>query len=221
MLSKQETERLIQEWVDKGLLKKGKTNEGLAKALGVEQPRISEMRNGRRRVQAAELPIIAQYLGEPVPPELVPAAGQFHRIKVVGIVQAGYWAEPNEDRVPQNEYVEAPLAEPYHGLNLKGLRVQGDSMNLVYPEGTVLICSSLYDLHEDEPIAGKRYIVRRTRADGAVEMTVKEAMADATGKWWLWPRSSNPYHQEPIPFDVQEGDTIEVTARVLYSMRPE
>jgi hypothetical protein len=221
MTSKQEAEQLIQEWVRKGLLKKGKTNTGLAKALGLEQPRIPEIKDGRRRVQAAELPVIASYLEEPVPPQLVEVTDPWQRVIVSGTVQAGYWAEPNEDRAGEPEVLQVPLPEILRSIPIQGIRVEGDSMNKVFPAGTRLVCASLYDLHEEEPIAGKRYIVRRTRADGAVEMTVKEAEQDATGKWWLWPRSTDPRHQEPIPFDTKEGDAIEVTARVLYSVRPE
>lgn len=221
MVSKEVAEELIKQWVDKGLLKKGKTSVGLAEALGLAQPRVSEMRKGERRVQAAELPIIADYLGEPIPSELVPLPGDLIRIRIHGIVKGGYWAEPDESRIPEDEFAYVSLSDTYRTLKLFGLRVEGDSMNLVYPAGTVLVCASLHELYEEEPIAGKRYIVRRTRSDGAVETTVKEVMQDATGKWWLWPKSSNPRHQEPIPFDAKIGDMVEVTARVLASQRPE
>lgn len=221
MVTKEEAERLIQEWVDKGLLKKGKTSVELAERLGVDQPRITEMRKGRRRVQAAELPVIADYIEEPIPPQLSEVRDPWQHIPVVGAVQAGYWAEPNEEQLGEPEILHVQLPEMLRSVPVQGLRVEGDSMNKIYPAGTRLICASLYDLHEEDPIAGKRYIVRRTRADGAVETTVKEVEQDATGKWWLWPRSTDPRHQEPVPFDAKEGDSIEVTARVLYSMRPE
>lgn len=221
MVTKEEAEELINQWINKGLLKRGKNTVGLAQALGIDQPRITEMRKGRRRVQAAELPVIAGYLEEPIPPQLVEIMDPFRRVSIVGRVQAGYWAEPGEDASSEPEFLHVPLPEALRSVPVTGLRVEGDSMNKIYPAGTRLICASLYDLHEEEPIAGKRYIVRRTRTDGAVEMTVKEVEQDATGKWWLWPRSTDPRHQEPVPFDAQEGDSIEVTARVLFSLRPE
>jgi hypothetical protein len=95
-------------------------------------------------------------------------------------------------------------------------------MNLVYPEGTVLVCADLYELGEEgEPIPGKKYIVRRIASDGRIETTVKEVGRDDKGTWWLWPRSNDPEHQQPIPLTGIEGETIEAYARVLFSFKAE
>lgn len=51
-----ELREILQDWLEKGLSKPGKKNTGLAKALGLAQPRISEMRVGRRQIDATELP---------------------------------------------------------------------------------------------------------------------------------------------------------------------
>jgi transcriptional regulator with XRE-family HTH domain len=57
-------------WVASGLdSKRGKTQTGLADALGVSQPRISEILNGKRRLQATEVPKIAEYIGRFPPSE--------------------------------------------------------------------------------------------------------------------------------------------------------
>lgn len=55
-------------WVAAGLDKRrGKTQDGLAKALGVSQPRISEILNRKRRIQVDEIPKIAEYIEQPPP----------------------------------------------------------------------------------------------------------------------------------------------------------
>jgi plasmid maintenance system antidote protein VapI len=55
-------------WLAAGLDKKrGKTQAGLAEALGITQPRISEILNGKRRIQTIEVPKIAKYLGQSPP----------------------------------------------------------------------------------------------------------------------------------------------------------
>jgi plasmid maintenance system antidote protein VapI len=57
-------------WLASGLDKKrGKTQAGLADVLGLEQPRISEILNGKRRLQATEIPKIAEYIGRAPPSE--------------------------------------------------------------------------------------------------------------------------------------------------------
>jgi transcriptional regulator with XRE-family HTH domain len=50
-------------WLAAGLdRKRGKTQAGLAVALGVAQPRISEILHGKRRLQVAEIAKIAKYI---------------------------------------------------------------------------------------------------------------------------------------------------------------
>jgi plasmid maintenance system antidote protein VapI len=54
-------------WLAAGLDRKGKTQAGLADALSLSQPRISEILNGKRRIQATEVPKIAKYIGQSPP----------------------------------------------------------------------------------------------------------------------------------------------------------
>jgi transcriptional regulator with XRE-family HTH domain len=54
-------------WLAAGLDKRGKTQGGLAKVLGLSQPRISEILKGKRRIQATELPKIAEYIEQSPP----------------------------------------------------------------------------------------------------------------------------------------------------------
>jgi hypothetical protein len=65
------------QWIIKGLKQPGKTGAGLAKALKLNPSQVTMIKKGMRRVQAAELPVIARYLDLPVPPEVVgaPATG--------------------------------------------------------------------------------------------------------------------------------------------------
>lgn len=55
------------EWIREGLDRAGKTQRGLAKALGVEPPQISRLLAGTRRLKADEIVKIADYL-EVTPP---------------------------------------------------------------------------------------------------------------------------------------------------------
>lgn len=91
-------------------------------------------------------------------------------------------------------------------------------MDRIYQPGSALICASVWDLGEELPKPGRHYIVRRTRADGLVETTVKEAIQDEAGVWWLWPRSTDPKHQSPIALAGREGEKIEIVARVLQAV---
>ncbi|MDR6431995.1 helix-turn-helix domain-containing protein [Brucella pseudogrignonensis] len=55
---------MFAEWVASNLDKKaGKTQKGLAEALGVAHPQITHLVKGTRDIKVREVPIIAKYLG--------------------------------------------------------------------------------------------------------------------------------------------------------------
>lgn len=55
-------------WIRDGLRKSGKTQAGLARALGLAPPAVSRLLKGERQLKADEVPVIARYLGV-TPPE--------------------------------------------------------------------------------------------------------------------------------------------------------
>lgn len=142
---------------------------------------------------------------------------------IKGSVQAGYFAEAWE--VPEDEWerytgradVAAPVSRRF------GLRVVGDSMNEIYPPGTILDCVALDPFGAGEIENGKRVIVRRKRFNDGVETTVKEYFRDADGIEWLVPRSRNPAFQAPFRCDEPgEGiEHIEIIGIVVASIQPE
>lgn len=115
------------------------------------------------------------------------------RLFLKGEVAAGVWKEAWE--IPADEWGiftgRADVAVPVQ--RRFGLKVVGDSMNEIYPEGTILECVQ-YDGNDIIP-SGKRVIAVRHRIDGTVEATVKELVRDDSGAEWLVPRSTNPVHQ--------------------------
>jgi DNA-binding XRE family transcriptional regulator len=142
------------------------------------------------------------------------------RLYVVGKVEAGAFSEQwQRDESEWEAFtgrpdVDAPLKDRF------GLAVAGDSMNLVYPEGTILECVWYFG---DEIIpSGKRVIVQRTKRDGTLEATVKELFRDDDGVEWLVPKSSNPAHQAFRGDQPGQGiASVEIIARVVASIRKE
>jgi transcriptional regulator with XRE-family HTH domain len=140
------------------------------------------------------------------------------QLYVKGSVAAGVWKDAEE--WPQEDWeaytgrsdVVAPMAHRF------GLRVDGNSMDLVYPPGTILDCTRYFG---DLPIPnGRRIIVERKKFGDGIETTVKEYMKDDDGVEWLIPRSSNPAFQAPIRCDSPgEGiESIEICAIVVAAI---
>lgn len=178
----------------------------------------------RKLAAAASVPV-SQLTGD----ESAVASLTFPVIEVRGAVNAGAWVEAAEWHQDDWETMYVPVAKPYKDAAF-GLRVVGPSMNAVYPEDTILVCVSLYNYGQDLA-AGDRVIVHRRSPEGMVEATVKEYQVDDAGKVWLWPRSTHPSHQQPLPMPngqavddaalESDGDSIQITAVVLGSYRPE
>ena len=199
-----------------------------AEAMGISPATYAQHENGLRGYPAAKAERYAKFFR--VSPEWLlygrskpeaEAAALGPQLFVKGSVAAGVWLEAWE--VPEDEWerftgrsdVGAPLSRRF------GLRVVGNSMDLVYPPGTVVECVS-YDGSAPVP-SGKRVVVVRTKLDGTVEATVKELVRDDEGAEWLVPRSSNPSFQafrgdRPDEPDIEK---IEIVGVIVASIRPE
>lgn len=218
---------MTNDWIERRLAAIGKNKIGLAAALGVQPARVTEILKGTRAVHIKELPALARFLemdggalvlaltGEQMPVAQLAE----HQIVVRGAVQAGHWVEAAEWHADDQYSVPIPDDPRFPGIQRFGLLVRGPSMNRVYPEGTILVC-----VHRNEwkkvPTPGQRVIVQRRKRDGLVEATVKELRED-TGKLWLWPNSTHPEHQAPIPLDDGDTDSVEIIAVVIGSYRAE
>ena len=201
--------------------KRGLTQAGLAEQVGVEQPTIQRWEKGKREPNLEQLTRLADILGvEPgdlLASNVVASIGP--RLFVKGEVAAGVWRAAME--TPQEEWQAFSGRADVHAdvKHRFGLRVIGDSMNEIYPPGTIVECVSVFGHAEAMP--GKRVVVIRKNEAQEVEATVKE-LVDMEGELWAVPRSTNPAHR-PFKLNEPEDGIIEVriVAVVVSSVRPE
>lgn len=199
----------------------GLTQGQLAERVNVEQPTVQRWERGLREPNMSKLVEIAGALG--VDPGDLFGAGFVPlgpRLFVKGEVAAGVWREAFE--WPEDEwqsFTGRPDVNAEAGHRF-GLKVVGDSMSEIYPEGTIVECVSVFGHAEVAP--GKRVVILRTSDRGQVEATVKELQADGDGKLWAVPRSHNPAHQAVLLNGAEPGIVeTRVIAIVVASYRPE
>lgn len=204
----------------------GLNQSEFAERLGVTQATVSRWEKGAMP-EGDKLAKLAEMAGENVrafidePSSTVTTPAHLERFWVRGAVAAGVWATAYE--LPQTEWVEysggAHVKVP-QGQRF-GLRCRGDSMNQVYPDGTIVDCVKVEAVGEIR--SGQRVIVEQRRHSGEVEATVKEYVIGEDGKEWLVPRSNNPAFQAPIAAnEPAEGiDEVRIVAVVVGSYRPE
>ena len=137
---------------------------------------------------------------------------------VVGQVEAGMFAEAIEWGRSRWYAVDVPVPERFRG-RAKALEVKGPSMNLEYPDGSVVVWVDVLDCRA--PRDGDHVIVYAHKVDDGVEATIKELRV-VEGQEWLWPRSDHPEHQAPInPKQPPDGIAyVEVKGIVLGGYRP-
>ena len=203
--------------------RRGMTQEGLAEAIGADQSTVQRWEQGKRTPDLNDMHNLADALGVQ-PPDLFLLANQAPLgplLKVRGSVAAGVWREAVE--WPEDDWLSFTgrpdvAAELDHRF---GLRVDGESMNEIYPAGTIIECVSV--MGRAEIISGKRVVVLRRRDDLEYESTVKELRIEPDGTQWLLPRSNNPAFQSPIRLGLKEPGIIEtsIIAVVVGSYRPE
>jgi len=200
--------------------------------MGLPPARVTDIVQGKRKVQVAEATIIARFLEMPLIDVISRLVGDtvaesqwdspLKRVRVVGFVQAGVWTDMvlADDDLHYDIAIKPPPGTEH--AKLKGLEVRGPSMNLVYPEGTIVVCMDIVDYLEtrrpDLP-DGAHVVVHRISPSNDVEATVKTVRRRGSDVW-LIPESTDPTFNA-IRLE-NEGDetTIHIRAVVVGSFAP-
>lgn len=204
----------------------GVKQDVFAGRLNVTQATVSRWETGKSEPEYEHLVKLAEMAGVPVQEFIESPDDPVIRLPgtpvvVLGSVAAGVWRQawewPQEDRFVFHGGMHIDV----QGEGRFGLRVDGESMNLIYPQGTILDCVATYASREVMP--GQRVIVIRRRIDGEVEATVKEYARSPDGQEWLLPRSTHPDFQAPVSLSNpgSEIEEIAIIGIVVGSYRPE
>lgn len=167
----------------------------LADATGINENYLAKsLGKAGRRIQVQEMDSIRAVLADERD------APRIATVPLLGKVPAGGFkaVEQNSGR-----WVAAP--DPDLPLNTYALRVDGDSMDLVVPSGTII----MIDPDDKNLWPGRRYVVQNS--DG--EATFKEFQPDPAR---LVPLSSNSEHQDIL----LGAEPVVIAGRVIgYSLR--
>lgn len=197
--------------------KKGLSQSELARRIGVTAQAIQKLEAGgveapRYIVKLAkELevdPVSLQY-GDFAQPTVV----DVRLLKVMGTAEAGAFRDISlVDEIPEEDLLTIPVVQDarFEHAQQYALKLVGDSMNLVYPDGCFLMCARWGDIGHMLPKPGMRLHVER-HSGHLIETTVKEYI-QRDGVGLLTPRSTNPAHKE-IP--ILDNDETQFVIRGL------
>lgn len=180
--------------------RRGMSLEELGAAIGVSFSTVAKLERSQRTLSLDLLTTIAKALGV-TPGELIggPQVGPpLRTVPIIGKIAAGNWREAIEDPIGH-------VAVPDAGPNAFALVPDGDSMDLVAPEGSIIVI----DPDMKELAEGRMYAVMNREH----ETTFKRYRSDPPR---LEPCSSNPAHK-PIPL---LSEPMEMIGRVVWQARP-
>lgn len=178
------------------------TQEMIAAGLGgtTTKGTIAKLENRAMALSLDYIVGIADVLGVSPGEIIAPVEHHSREVPLLGAVAAGNWREAIADA---SESVPVPDWLP--GKNLFALRVQGDSMDLIVPDGGIIAVNP----DDLALVSGKVYVV----ANGQHDTTFKRFSASPPA---LLPCSSNPQHQ-PIEIGREPFLTI---GRATYAFIP-
>lgn len=142
-------------------------------------------------------------------------------LKVMGTAEAGAFRDITlVDEVPEDHLQTIPVVRDarFEHAQQYALKLVGDSMNLVYPDGCFLMCARWGDIGHMKPKPGMRLHVER-HSGHLIETTVKEYV-QRDGIGLLTPRSTNSAHKEIQVIDNDETQFI-IRGLVIGQFLPE
>ena len=133
-----------------------------AKMLGIEVGRLNHWLIGRRKPNIENIKKFCDVFGVN-PSFLIDGESETSTIPVIGYVQAGLWQEAIQWDQTDFKPIYMPTDEVFKGKRVYALEIRGDSMNLLYPAGSCVVCVSAEDYYDcvGEIESGKKVVVRR------------------------------------------------------------
>ena len=225
------TESFIAKELKRRMDEKGFRQKSLATAADLNDTYVRDILKGKsKNPEASKLARIAQVLGCTSDDLLGKGSSitpvHTTQIEVRGDVQAGVWREAIEWPAVDWYAITVPIDTAYQGFHRYGLKVCGQSMNKVFPEGSVVVVINFGDLGRLPKTGDFVVAVQRCSKTDQYEATVKAVQIRDDGTVILWPQSWDPAFQTPVILPPQDGQDsagvpdVAIQALVVGSYQP-
>lgn len=188
------------QWIRDALATTGKSQKGLAAALGITQPQVSRLVTGKRRLRAAEIPVLESYFGISYPQRtqsmpLVPVLSRptsTRTIVVRFVICSCVWREKGSKIVDQTLVAASPDPR-LENLEQYSCRIEGSNMRDLV--GQYAVCVPYKDLRLS-PVDGDIVHVVRFRDD--LEEHTLRTVNIRSGAVYLVPYIADTADAEPL-----------------------
>jgi hypothetical protein len=203
-------------WIREALATTGKSQKGLASALGITQPQVSRLVNGKRQLRASEISVLESYFGLRYPQQglrqtryvVLSHPARLSTIPVRVVIAPGVWRERGDQILDQALIAASP--DPRLGdLEQYSCRVEG--VNAISPAGQYVVCVPYYSIRISPTDGDIVHVVRR-RAD--LEEHTLRVVSVRSGKPYLVPYGT------PNGMPVEAGTEAEIRGLVVAFTTP-
>lgn len=170
-----QTLRMFREWIRDGLRQPGKTQVGLAKALGLDPSAVSRLVRGERELLANEIQKAAGYLGTAPPIVSQRIIESVQTVPVRYVVARGVWRE--RDTVPFRSLSNLPVVVDPRWSQIEQWAAQLDTTT------SYIICVT-YSQARPMPRPDDLVLVERSRGD-LIEHALYTVTLNGDGRWVL------------------------------------
>lgn len=198
----------------------GMTQAQLAELVGTSQPQIKRLEKGQRTLSKDWAERLAPHLHVTAEHLMFEKPLHKHRevigLRVMGIIKAGDWRDISilGDDETEPEVFQVARDPRFPRADQYLLKVEGDSMNEMFPDGSYVICVNFADSGLSLK-TGQIVHVERTLAEThLVETTLKQVHIHGPEQIALRPRSTNPVHKEVV---LDGDELIEVRVRGIIT----
>lgn len=195
------------------------TQAEVADAVGIARSTLTAYEKGHDKPGRDTLIALAEYYGVSMDAILSnsPTVAPIHttQIEVRGDVQAGVWREAIEWPAVDWYAITVPIDTAYQGFHRYGLKVCGQSMNKVFPDGSVVVVINFGDLGRLPKTGDFVVAVQRDSKTDQYEATVKAVQIRDDGTVILWPQSWDPAFQTPVILPLHDGGDSAETPDVM------
>ena len=194
----------------------------LARRLGTDPNIISRLETGKRQMSVEWLSTIADALGIR-PAEFLETSPPEEHVMVSASVRLDQWLEDCWYDDANCYLLRIPADERHAGTERIAVVVDCSSMNLRYPEGTILICVPLEKLEGGIEV-DKRYLIRSRRlVDGKQQdqLSVKTLVMGEDNQLRFVTESDDPDKTRAVPAFGTPDQEIRPIALVIGSIQPE
>lgn len=197
----------MNERIDKLLKDVGKTAAAASREAGMGPDFIRDLKRRPVKPGAESLQRLASVLNTSPEYLLYGTAGTFalpvRGLPILGVVEAGQFRDITlADQEEEHQTVNVVRDGRYPGAKQYALRVSGDSMDLLFADGSYVICAAFADTGLQRKTGMIVHVERRIAGTHLVETTLKEVEYRAK-RCFLLPRSSNAKHK---PIEVMPDD---------------